>query len=177
MINLEPRQLWKHFDDILRIPRPSGHEGEIRSHLIRFAESLNLEYRVDPAGNLLITKPPVKGFESAPVVILQSHLDMVGEKHSELQHDFMKDPINAYVDGNWIKAMGTTLGADDGIGIAAQMAVLEAKDLDHGKIECLFTVEEETGLTGAFGLEPGFMEGKILINLDSEDEGELSFIL
>ncbi len=173
MINLEPHQLWKHFEDILKIPRPSGHEAEIRNHLIQFADRLKLDYRVDPAGNLLIIKPACKGLEAAPVVILQSHLDMVGEKHSEHKHDFLKDPIDAYVDGNWIKARGTTLGADDGIGIAAQMAILEAKDLDHGRIECLFTVEEETGLTGAFGLEQGFMQGKILINLDSEDEGEL----
>ena len=170
---LTPRELWSSFEEILKIPRPSGKEEKIRDFLIDFAKNNDLNYRVDHTGNLLIEKPASKGFELRPTVILQSHLDMVCEKNSDVEFDFLNDPIPAKIEEGWIKSGITTLGADDGIGIAAQMAVLADESLTHGPIECLFTVEEETGLTGAFGLEPGFMTGKILLNLDSEDEGEI----
>ncbi|MCD6347967.1 MAG: aminoacyl-histidine dipeptidase, partial [Bacteroidales bacterium] len=129
--------------------------------------------QVDNTGNVLISKPPSHGREASPGIILQSHMDMVCEKNEGINVDFLKDPIPAYVDGNWVKSKGTTLGADDGIGIAAQLAILESLDISHGPLECLFTVAEETGLTGAFGLQKGFMKSKILLNLDSEDEGEI----
>jgi dipeptidase D len=173
MKDLKPSELWKYFEEICEIPRPSKNEDQIRKHLIEFAESNKLDYKLDKTGNLLIKKPATKGMENRKTVILQSHLDMVCEKNSDTPHDFEKDPISIYIDGGWVKAKGTTLGADDGIGIAAQMAVLASIDIPHGPIECLFTVDEETGLTGAFGLEKGFIEGNILLNLDSEDEGEL----
>ncbi len=171
--NLEPSLLWKFFDEITRIPRPSKKEEKIRSYLINFAEKKKLEYLVDQAGNLLIKKQASKGMEKLKTIVLQSHLDMVCEKNSDTNHDFEKDPIHTFIEGGWVKASGTTLGADDGIGIAAQMAVLESNDIIHGPIECLFTVDEETGLSGAFALEKDFFEGEILLNLDSEDEGEI----
>jgi dipeptidase D len=171
--SLEPSALWMFFEDICKIPRPSKKEDQIRSYLIKFAQKNKLVYNQDKAGNLLIKKQASKGMEKRKILILQSHLDMVGEKNSATTHDFAKDPINAYIDGEWVKAKGTTLGADDGIGVAAQLAVLASKELVHGPIECLFTVDEETGLSGAFALEKNFFEGKILLNLDSEDEGEL----
>jgi dipeptidase D len=138
-----------------------------------FGENLGLETRVDEVGNVVIRKPSVPGMENRKGIILQSHLDMVPQKNSDKKHDFEKDPIEPYIDGEWIKANGTTLGADNGIGVAAMMAVLEAKDLVHGMVEALFTVDEETGMTGAFALKPGMLKGEILLNLDSEDEGEL----
>lgn len=173
MKNLEPAAVWKYFSEILTIPRPSGKEEEIRNYLIRFAQQHKLSWDTDQTGNLVIRKPATSGYENRPGVILQSHLDMVCEKNADVDFDFMKDPIPAYVDGDWVRSNGTTLGADDGIGIAAQMAVLAAADIPHGPLECLFTVEEETGLTGAFGLESGFLSGSVLLNLDSEDEGEI----
>lgn len=173
LLQLEPKILWRHFSGILRIPRPSDHEEQIREFLIRFAKERNLPFEVDKAGNLLIRKPASPGMENHSGVCLQSHLDMVCEKNSDCQFDFLTDPIQAYIEGDWIKAKGTTLGGDDGIGIAAQMAILDSSGLVHGPLECLFTVAEETGLNGAFGIQPGFLRSKILINLDSEDEGEL----
>lgn len=173
LLNLEPGTLWKYFSDVLSIPRPSDHEKQIRDFLIDFAVKRNLEYEADQAGNLIIRKPASKGKENHPGVCLQSHLDMVCEKNAGTEFNFLTDPIQAYIDGDWIKAKGTTLGGDDGIGIAAQMAVLDASGLAHGPIECLFTVAEETGLNGALGLRTGFIKSKTLINLDSEDEGEL----
>ena len=173
MSSLEPSELWKYFEEICTIPRPSKKEELICKYLIDFTVKNKLEYSVDKAGNLLIKKPATKGMEKIKTIVLQSHLDMVGEKNSDSNHNFETDPIQAYVDGEWIRAKGTTLGADDGIGIAAQLAVLAAKDFKHGALECLFTVDEETGLSGAFALEKGFLKGDILINLDSEDEGEL----
>ncbi len=170
---IEPSALWGFFGEICAIPRPSKKEDQIRLYLVKFAEKNKLVHQVDKAGNLLIKKPATKGMEKCKTVVLQSHLDMVGEKNSGTNHDFEKDPIQIYIDGDWVKAKGTTLGADDGIGIAAQMAVLEANDIAHGPIECLFTVDEETGLSGAFALEKDFFEGDILLNLDSEDEGEI----
>ena len=173
LIHLTPGRLWFYFSEILKIPRPSDHEEKIREYLIQFADKNNLEYEVDRVGNVVIRKAPHPEYQSAPLVCLQSHLDMICEKNSNVIFDFHRDSINAYIDGEWVKAKGTTLGADDGIGIAAQLAILESSHIKHGPLECLFTVAEETGLTGAFGLEPGFLTSKVLINLDSEDEGEL----
>lgn len=166
-------RLWEYFEEICKIPRPSKSEEQITSYLLDFATKNRLEAKCDNVGNVLMRKPAIPGMEKLKTVILQSHLDMVGEKESSSSHDFSRDPIVAVRNGEWIRANGTTLGADDGIGIAAQMVILENKDLVHGPLECLFTVDEESGMTGAKYLEPGFMEGKILINLDSEDEGEL----
>ena len=170
---LEPRTVWKYFEEICRVPRPSKNEEKIIAWLTAFAADQNLDSKQDQTGNLLITKPASPGYEKRKTVVLQSHVDMVGEKNSDVEHDFKTDPVVPFIDGDWIKARGTTLGADDGIGMAAQLALLASGHIGHGKIECLFTVDEETGLTGAFALKPGFFEGKILINLDSEDEGEL----
>jgi len=170
---LEPKAVWEEFDDICQIPRPSKKEGKIIAFLLDFGEKLGLETSRDKIGNVLIRKPATEGMENLKTVILQSHMDMVCEKNTTTVHDFDNDPIQAYIDNGWVKANGTTLGADDGIGMAAEMALLKATNISHGPIECLFTVDEETGLTGAFALQPGFLEGKILLNLDSEDEGEL----
>jgi len=169
----ETHPIWKHFDNICKVPRPSGKEEKIIEFLINFAKEHKLAYSLDDIGNLLIKKPASNGKENVPTVILQSHVDMVCEKNLDIKHNFDSDPILPIVDGNWIKAGGTTLGADDGIGVASQMAILEASDLEHGPLECLFTIDEESGMTGAKGLNEGFLEGKILLNLDSEDEGEL----
>jgi len=170
---LTPADIWKYFAEILQIPRPSKKEEKIMEYLINFGKEHKLETLTDDAGNILIRKPATKGMENRMSVVLQSHMDMVCEKNSDVTHDFNTDPINAYVDGAWVRAKGTTLGADDGIGMAAQLAILASKDVPHGPLECLFTVDEETGLTGAFELKPGFIKSDILINLDSEDEGEL----
>ncbi len=161
------------FKEILTIPRESGHEEHIIAYLQNWAKGHNLPCKTDEAGNVLITKPATKGRENSPTVVLQSHSDMVCEKNAGVQHDFAKDPIIAVEENGWLIAKDTTLGADCGIGIAAQLAVLEDENLEHGKIEALFTTEEETGLTGAMSLKPGFITGNTLINLDSEDEGEL----
>ncbi|MCF8389802.1 MAG: aminoacyl-histidine dipeptidase [Bacteroidales bacterium] len=171
--SLEPKTIWHYFEQILEIPRPSKEETKIRNFLTDFAKKHKLAYKVDEGGNLLIQKSATPGFEKKKIVILQSHMDMVGEKNSETIHNFSQDPISPKIEKNWVKAIGTTLGADDGIGIAAQMAILASKEIEHGPVECLFTVDEETGLTGAMALKEGFFKGKILLNLDSEDEGEL----
>lgn len=170
---LKPSGIWGYFSEILQIPRPSKKEEKIIAYLEKFALDNSLEFKKDKAGNLLLKKPASKGMENTKSVVLQSHVDMVCEKNSDVQHTFETDPINAYIDGEWVKAKGTTLGADNGIGIAAQLAVLADKKLIHGPIECLFTIDEETGLTGANHLEKNFFDSEILINLDSEDEGEL----
>ena len=172
-IELKPASVFHYFEEICQVPRPSKKEEKIISYLENFAQTQGLEWKKDEAGNILIKKPATAGKENLKTVILQSHIDMVCEKNSDSTHDFMNDPIQTYIDGEWLKAKGTTLGADNGIGMAAQLAVLAADDIEHGPIECLFTVDEETGLTGAFALKEGFMDGDILINLDSEDEGEL----
>jgi dipeptidase D len=170
--SLKPTRIWHYFNEILAVPRPSKKEEKIAAYIIAFGKKFNLETVTDKAGNVLIRKPAAKGYEKTPGVILQGHLDMVCEKNSDRIFDFDKDPIEAYIDGDWLKARGTTLGADDGIGLAAMLAVLESPDLIHGPLECLFTVDEETGLTGAFALKPGFLKGSVLLNLDSEDDGE-----
>jgi dipeptidase D len=172
-IDLKPTSVFHYFAEISKVPRPSKKEEKIIAYLKAFGERHNLETKVDEAGNVLIKKPAVPGKEHLKTVILQSHVDMVCEKNSDVRHDFLKDPIDIVINGDWMKANGTTLGADNGIGVATQLAVLAAGDIEHGPIECLFTVDEETGLTGAFALKPGFMTGDILLNLDSEDEGEI----
>src|SRR6056297_1747354 len=173
MKDLKPTPVWNYFDEILKIPRLSKHEEKILEYLEKFAAYHQLETQKDRAGNMVIRKPAQPGYEDREKVVLQSHVDMVGEKLAEVVHDFHSDPIEARIDEGWVKANGTTLGADDSIGIAASLAVLASKEIKHGPLECLFTVDEETGMTGAFGLQPGFFEGKMLLNLDSEDEGEI----
>ncbi len=171
--DLKHESLWNYFEKICQVPRPSKKEEKIIEFLLEFGKKNNLETERDEIGNVIIRKPATKGKEKSKPVVLQSHIDMVCEKNSNVEHDFEKDPIIPYIDGEWLKAKGTTLGADDGIGIAAQLTILTADDIEHGPVECLFTVDEETGLTGAFALKPGFVKSNILINLDSEDEGEL----
>jgi dipeptidase D len=173
ILNLKPERVWYYFNEICKIPRPSKKEEKMTKWLVEFGKSHKLETLTDEVGNVLIRKPATKGKENSKAIVLQSHTDMVCEKNSSTVHDFDKDPIQPVVDGEWVKAKGTTLGADDGIGIAAQLAVLDASDIAHGPIECLFTIDEETGLTGAFALKPDFLKGRILLNLDSEDEGQL----
>lgn len=173
LLKLNPERLWFYFTEILKIPRPSKKEDKIIRYLLDFGKTQNLQTLQDQTGNVLIRKPASKGRERVKPVVLQSHVDMVCEKNSDNVHDFENDPIEAWISDGWVKARGTTLGADDGIGIAAQLAILESKTIQHGPLECLFTIDEETGLTGAFGLKAGFLTGKILLNLDSEDEGEL----
>ena len=171
--SLKPERLWYFFGEILKVPRPSKKEEKIAAYIINFGVKNGLETIKDDIGNIIIRKPAASGFENRETVVLQSHIDMVCEKNNDVDHDFENDPIEAYIEDGWVKAKGTTLGADDGIGIAAQLAILEADDIEHGPIECLFTIDEETGLTGAFGLDPKVLKGSILLNLDSEDEGEL----
>lgn len=173
ILKLKPENVWKHFYELTQIPRPTGHTKAVEKYVVDFAKGLNLDVKQDKVGNVLITKPASKGMENAPTVILQSHLDMVPQKNSDVQHDFLKDPIETIIDGNIVKAKSTTLGADNGIGAAAILAVMEDDSLVHGKIEGLFTIDEEEGMVGAFGLEPGFLTGSILLNLDTEEEGEL----
>lgn len=170
---LKPSIVWSYFNEICKVPRPSKKEDKIIQYLINFAQECELEYKKDDIGNILIKKSATIGFENVKPVVLQSHIDMVCEKNADVKHNFEKDPILPVIDGEWVKASGTTLGADDGIGMAAQLAVLAAHDINHGPIECLFTVDEETGLTGAYNLQDDFFEGNILLNLDSEDDGEL----
>ena len=171
--NLEPKALWAIFEDICSIPHPSKKEAKIIEFAKNFGEKLGLETIVDHIGNVIIRKPATPGMEDRQGIILQGHLDMVPQKNNDTVHDFEKDPIQPVIDGEWVKAKGTTLGADNGIGAAAAMAVLQDKDLVHGPLEVLLTIDEETGMTGANELKPGLLKGNILINLDSEDEGEL----
>ena len=170
---LQPEKIWHYFGEIMRIPRPSKHEELITKYLIEFGVNHGLETFTDEVGNVLIRKPATKGMEDRPWVCLQSHIDMVCEKNSDKVFDFQKDAIVPVIDGEWLKADGTTLGADDGIGVATALAILDANDIEHGPIECLFTVDEETGLSGAEALSPDVLKSRILLNLDSEDEGEI----
>lgn len=174
ILNLKPERLWKHFYDLTLIPRPTGQMKEVTQFIIDFGKSLGFETKQDTVGNVLIIKPASKGMESAPTVIIQSHLDMVPQKNADVDHDFTKDPIQTRIDGNLVKAHSTTLGADNGIGVAAMMSVLEDNTLKHGKLECLFTIDEEVGMVGAFGLQPGFLSGSVMLNLDTEEEGDLT---
>jgi dipeptidase D len=171
--NLEPKSLFKFFGEILSIPRPSKHEEKMTQYLIDWAKERNLDYESDEIGNVIIRKGATKGKENSPWVCLQSHIDMVCEKNSDKDFDFEKDAIVPKIEGEWLKADGTTLGADDGIGVATALAILDANDIEHGPIECLFTVDEETGLSGAEALSPEVLKSRILLNLDSEDEGEI----
>lgn len=171
--DLKPELIWQCFDEITKIPRPSCHEEQIRKFLLDFAATHGVEAKTDKCGNVLMRKPASKGCENAPTVVLQSHMDMVAEKNNDVEHDFLKDPIKTYVDGDWVKARGTTLGADNGIGMAAAMAVMIDPTLTHGPIEALFTINEEIGLEGAQNIGPDMITGNILINLDSEDDGEI----
>ncbi len=170
---MESSKIFKLFDQITKIPRESGKEEKITAYLTDFAKTRNLVYKLDNAGNVVIMKPASPGMENAPVVVLQSHSDMVCEKNSGSSFDFETQPISYIEEDGWLIAKETTLGADCGIGMAAQLAILDSDDVEHGPLEALFTTEEETGLTGAKSLQPGFITGEILINLDSEDEGEL----
>lgn len=173
LLSLEPKLLWENFYQLTTIPRPSKKEGNAVKFVESVGKSLNLETITDKVGNVIIRKPATPGYENRKGIILQSHLDMVPQKNSDKQHDFEKDPIQAFIEDGWVKALGTTLGADNGIGVAATLAVLQSTNLLHGPIEALFTIDEETGMTGANNLQPGILKGDILINMDSEDEGEL----
>ena len=171
--NLEPKAVWEIFSEMTQIPRPSNHEEQIQSWAVSFGEKLGLETIKDEAANVIIKKPATPGMENRKTVVLQGHLDMVPQKNSDKVHDFQNDPIEAFVDGDWVTANGTTLGADNGIGSSAAMAVLASTTLKHGPIEVLLTATEETGMDGANGLKAGMLDAEILINTDSEDEGEL----
>jgi dipeptidase D len=170
---LQPKELWNYFQEITRIPHPSKNEKRIADFIVKFGKEHKLETIVDKVGNVIIRKPATKGMEKRKGVILQTHLDMVPQKNDDKKHDFEKDPIQTIIDGEWVKANGTTLGSDNGIGVAASLAVLASKDIAHGPLEALFTIDEETGMTGVFGLKKGLLKGEILMNLDSEDENEI----
>ena len=173
MKNLQPQGLWSNFYDLTQIPRPSGQKEKVSAFLANYGRSLGLETIVDGIGNVIIRKPASPGYENHPGVILQGHMDMVPQKNNDTIFDFATDPIEAYIDGEWVTAKGTTLGADNGIGVAAAMAILADKNVVHPPLEVLVTVDEETGMYGAFALEGGLLQGKTLLNLDSEAEGEL----
>ncbi len=171
--DLNPATIWNFFYDLSQIPRPSKKEAKVADYVKKFGEDRGLETIVDRVGNVILKKPATSGMENHKVTLLQGHLDMVPQKNSDKKHDFENDPIEAFIDGEWVRAKDTTLGADNGIGVAAALAVLDSEDLVHGPIEALFTIDEETGMTGAFGLEKGVLEADIMLNMDSEDEGEL----
>ncbi|BAX80807.1 aminoacyl-histidine dipeptidase [Labilibaculum antarcticum] len=173
ILSLEPKAIWENFYSLTQIPRPSKHEDAIQDFMMKFGQDLGLETIKDAIGNIIIKKPATPGFENRKGVVLQGHLDMVPQKNADTDHDFTKDPIETLIDGDWVTAKGTTLGADNGMGVAAAMAVLQATDIKHGPVEALFTADEETGMTGAFGLKNDVLDGDILLNMDSEDEGEL----
>ena len=170
---LNPELLWKHFEEICNRPHPSRHEGQVAEYILDFAKSHNLESDVDEFGNIIVRKSATSGKEKLKSVVLQGHLDMVPEKNNDTQHDFEKDPIKVKIEDGWVTAEGTTLGSDNGIGVAAALAVLESSDIEHGPIEALFTLDEETGLFGAQALKPGFVKSKIMLNMDSEEDGAL----
>ena len=172
-IALQPQSVFKCFAQVNQIPRPSKKEEKMIEFLLDFGKKLGLDTKRDETGNVIIRKPATPGMEDRQTIVLQSHMDMVCEKNRDVEFDFTKDAIQTYIDGEWMKAKGTTLGADDGIGVAMEMAILEADDIEHGPIECVFTRDEETGLTGAEGMKSDFMTGRLLVNLDSEDEGEI----
>ncbi len=170
---LEPKLFWEHFYNISQIPRCSKHEEKVREYVISFAKEKGLEYKEDAVGNIVIKKAATPGYEDKPIAVLQGHLDMVCEKNQGTEHDFSKDPITLVRDGDWMTADGTTLGADNGVAVAAALAIMEDDSIEHGPLEALFTIDEETGLTGATELDPTMLEGKILLNIDSEEEGAL----
>ena len=170
---LSPQSVWGYFYELTQIPRPTGQMEAVIRFMVDFGKSLNFDTQQDEVGNVIIRKPATPGFEDRDIVVLQSHLDMVPQKNNNVTHDFLKDPIDAYIDGDWVKARGTTLGADNGIGVAMTMAVLADNTIKHGPVEALFTIDEEVGMDGANGLKQGFVNGRILLNCDSEDEGKL----
>ena len=172
-IELKPKCVFDCFAKVNAVPRPSKKEEQMISFLVDFGKQLGLETDCDKVGNVVIRKPATPGMENRKILILQSHMDIVCEKNNDVEFDFEKDAIQTYVDGEWLKAKGTTLGADDGIGVAMQMAILQSTDIEHGPLECVFTRDEETGLTGAEGMESDFMKGRMMVNLDSEDEGQI----
>jgi dipeptidase D len=172
--NLEPKALWNHFADLNAVPRPSKKEERVIAFAKAFGEGLGLATEVDEIGNVIIKKPATKGMEGRQTIVIQSHLDMVHQKNNDTDFDFEEEGINMYVDGDWVKARGTTLGADNGIGVASIMALLSSKDIAHPRIEALFTIDEETGMTGAQGLAEGKLEAKLMLNLDTEDDRELT---
>lgn len=171
--DLQPQAIWENFYKLTQVPRPSNHEEKAREFMLQWAKENQIEATMDEAGNIIMRKSATPGMENRKGVILQGHLDMVPQKNEDTEHDFTKDPIQAYIDGEWVRAKGTTLGADNGMGVAAGMAILKATDIPHGPIEVLITATEETGMDGAIGLKPGLLKGDILLNLDSETEGEL----
>ena len=171
--DLEPKELWSNFDALTKCPRPSKHEEIVREFLVNWAKKNKIDCRVDKVGNIILSKPATKGMENVHPVVLQAHMDMVPQARAGKKHDFLKDPIKTKIVGDWVYADDTTLGADDGIGVAMEMALLESTDIEHGPLECVFTRDEETGLTGAEGMKSDFMTGRLLVNLDSEDEGEI----
>ena len=173
LLTLTPSHLWFFFDKFCQIPRPSKHEAALSEWIQQWANEKGIAVKVDPAGNLILKKPATPGMENRRGVILQAHIDMVPQANSDTPHDFTKDPIQAYIDGDWVTAKGTTLGADNGIGAAGCLAVLADDTLQHGPIEVLLTVDEEAGMGGAFGLQAGWLEGDILLNTDSEQDGEV----
>ena len=171
--DLQPQLVWKNFNKLCSVPHPSHHLEKITKVIVDFGKEHGLETIVDKAGNIIIRKPATPGRENAIPVVLQAHMDMVPQKNNDKVHNFETDPIEPMIDGEWVRANGTTLGADNGIGVAAGMAILESKDIQHGALELFVTADEETGMYGAFGMEPGTLKGNILLNLDSEDFGEL----
>lgn len=173
IVKLEPKEVWENFYKLTQVPRPSKKEAKIQAFMVDFGKSLGLATEKDSVGNIIIRKPATPGMENRKGIILQGHLDMVPQKNNATVHDFENDPIDAYINGEWVHARGTTLGADNGIGVASAMAVLASKSLVHGPVEALFTCDEETGMTGANGLQPNMLKGDILLNMDSEEEGEL----
>ena len=171
--SLNPQPVWGYFYELTQIPRPTGKMEAVTRYMMEFGKTLNLETKQDEVGNVIICKPATPGFEDRQPVVLQSHLDMVCQKNLGVEHDFGKDAIKTYIDGDWVKAQDTTLGADNGIGVALAMAVLADNSLKHGPLEALFTIDEEVGMDGAFGLKPGFVNGRLLLNCDSEGEGQI----
>ncbi|MCK0131058.1 aminoacyl-histidine dipeptidase [Flavobacteriaceae bacterium F08102] len=173
LTSIEPKQIWKNFSKLNAVPRASKKEEQVIAFMIKFGKDLNLPTIADPVGNVIIKKPATKGMENRKPIVLQSHLDMVHQKNNDTQFDFSSQGIEMFVDGDWVKAKGTTLGADNGLGVAAIMSILESDTIAHPAIEALFTIDEETGMTGAMGLEAGYLQGEILLNLDTEDDHEI----
>lgn len=172
--NLEPKQLWNKFADLNAVPRPSKKEERVIQFMVDFGKNLGLEVVIDPVQNVIIKKPATAGMENRKTIVMQSHLDMVHQKNNDTIFDFDKEGIKMKIEGDWVKAEGTTLGADNGLGVATIMAILESTDIPHPAIEALFTIDEETGMTGALGLQAGYLTGEILLNLDTEDDDEFS---
>jgi dipeptidase D len=172
--NLEPKAVWNHFADLNAVPRASKKEEEVIQFMMDFGNKLGFKTFNDEVGNVFILKPGSKGFEDRPKVILQGHIDMVHQKNADVEFDFATQGIDMIVEGDWVRANGTTLGSDNGIGVAMIMALLSSTDLDHPPLEALFTIDEETGMTGALGLKEGVLEGRIMINLDTEDDDEIT---